>query len=52
MFQDWRNCYCNPPGCQYFNFEEGEVVPDCKSLGPVAENGQFILHVAGQQSPR
>jgi hypothetical protein len=36
MFQDWRNCYCNPPGCQYVNFDADEVVPDCKSLSPVA----------------
>jgi hypothetical protein len=36
MFQDWRNCYCDPPGCQYVNFDQDEVVPDCKSLAPVA----------------
>jgi hypothetical protein len=36
MFQDWRNCYCDPPGCQYVNFDQEEVVPDCESLAPVA----------------
>jgi hypothetical protein len=42
MIQDWRNCYCNPPGCQYVNFDEDEVVADCKSRIPVGRRQEPV----------
>jgi hypothetical protein len=38
MFQNWRHCHCNPPGCQYI--KRDEAVPGCESLSPVGNRHQ------------
>ncbi len=35
MFQNWRHCHCDPPGCQYIKHDE--AVPGCESLSQVGD---------------